>query len=458
MVNHIEIARLDDDLTSLPPSRPASVSGDDDAGAIVSTTPYGGAGAAGGVVDVELEKPGSVTGSESDDDSDLKKEDSSGSLTAPGDKKVITDADEKNPWGKDFCGIPINYFSVGVIYGGSVSVLYPLLVVQHGVTSSFSAAASSLVTLFWSYKILFGILCDCFPIRGQKWKPYIVLGWIVCAAMLVVVRVGDFLERNGADEPLTYTSHTLFLFLIPQLASMGENVSPVNLVLMLTFANLGYVAADVAADGMMVWMAHHETVKRRGKIQSLIYIMRNFGRIFINLVIMFAFSGPKVSCPGYETDPSIPCTTDEAIMARNPLSETSPETWCYEQCPKAKFAFGMTIPQFAWLIAAVNLASIPSYFVLKEEKKIKESMTKVFSDFWVVVQRKAVWKVMLYTMISSITFDVYIASKSNANFVWLELSTVQNQILNIVRGASIVQKLHLVVLVLLTTKLLLFCY
>lgn len=193
MVNHIEIARLEqEDLISLP-SRSPSANGNDDeddnAAAIVKSNNAATEAGAGGVVDVDLEeKAASATGSESNEDShaDLKNDDS-GSLTAPNDKKTMTGADEKNPWGKDFCGIPINYFSVGVIYGGSVSVLYPLLVVQHGVTSSFSAAASSLVTLFWSYKILFGILCDCFPIGGQKWKPYIIFGWLICAAMLVVV-------------------------------------------------------------------------------------------------------------------------------------------------------------------------------------------------------------------------------------------------------------------------------
>jgi len=55
-----------------------------------------------------------------------------------------------------------------------------------------------------------------------------------------------------------------------------------------------YVAADVAADGMMVWMANKESTKRRGKIQSLIYIVRSVGRIFMSLVIIFAFSGPDV--------------------------------------------------------------------------------------------------------------------------------------------------------------------
>jgi len=228
--------------------------------------------------------------------SDGTAEESTPSEDDPSDDHPTTDSSskslveersqEKNPWSLPYVGIPVNYFSVGIILGGSVSVLYPILIIQHGVTSSFYSAAASLVTLFWSYKILFGILCDCFPIRGQKWKPYIVLGWAMCAMMLVV------------------------------LASMGKAVSPTYLVIMLTFANLGYVAADVAADGYMVWMAHHEPPKRRGKIQSLIYIVRSVGRVIMSIIIIFAFSGPAVSCPGYESDPDVPCTTDESVAER----------------------------------------------------------------------------------------------------------------------------------------------
>lgn len=250
------------------------------------------------------------------------------------------------------------YFSVGIIYGGSVSVLYPLLVVQHGVTSAFYSAAASLVTLFWSYKILFGMICDCFPIRGQKWKPYIIIGWALCALMLVV------------------------------LAGMGDAVDPVNLVLILTFANLGYVCADVAADGYMVWMAHHEPTKRRGKIQALIYIMRSIGRIAINLVIIFAFSGPAVNCPGFQKDETIPCTTEEAITSRNELFEEDPEGWCYQVCPSADFSFGLSVPQFAWIIAAINLISMPSYFWLHEDSKTKEKVSSVLTSFWTVMQRR----------------------------------------------------------------------
>ena len=66
---------------------------------------------------------------------------------------------------------------------GSLDVLYPVLIIENGVNSSFYSAARSLVTLFWSYKILFGILSDCVPIRGLRRKPYIIFGWTLCAAV-----------------------------------------------------------------------------------------------------------------------------------------------------------------------------------------------------------------------------------------------------------------------------------
>jgi len=254
---------------------------------------------------------------------------------------------EKNPWSCSYLGIPVNYFSVGIIYAGSVNLLYPVLIVQYGVTSSFYAAASSLVTVFWSYKIIFGILCDCLPILGRRWKGYIISGWIICAAMLI------------------------------GLASMGNLVPPTQLVLMLTFANLGYVMADVAADGFMVSMAHHEKIERRGKIQTLIYIMREVGRLMINIVIIFGFSGPSTNCPGYQSNPNIPCSTDPSVTDRNSLYTEYPDTYCYMQCPDAQFTFGLTIPQYAWIIAAINLVSLPFYFFLKEDKRPASKCFKV---------------------------------------------------------------------------------
>lgn len=184
----------------------------------------------------------------------------------------------------------------------------------------------------------------------------------------------------------------------------------------------------------MVWMAHFEKEERRGKIQSLIYIIREVGRIAISLVIILGFSGPSVNCPGYQEDTSIPCTDDETVTARSQFYEEFPDTWCYMVCDAADFSFGLTISQYAWILTAINLVGMPAYFFLYEDKKQKEKVGKVMSDFWHVMKQRAVWQVMLYTMISSITFNVFIAAKSNANFVWLGLTTIQNTVINIIES------------------------
>ena len=86
------------------------------------------------------------------------------------------DEEPINPLSNDYNGIVANYFSVGLMIGGSTSLLYPVLIVQAGATASLMSASYAVVMVFWSYKIIFGFLSDCFPIGGYKRKPYIVIG------------------------------------------------------------------------------------------------------------------------------------------------------------------------------------------------------------------------------------------------------------------------------------------
>ena len=86
------------------------------------------------------------------------------------------DEEPIDPLSRDYVGIVANYFSVGLMVGGSTSLLYPVLVVRAGATSSLMSASIATVMLFWSYKIFFGFLSDCFPVFGYKRKPYIAIG------------------------------------------------------------------------------------------------------------------------------------------------------------------------------------------------------------------------------------------------------------------------------------------
>jgi len=343
----------------------------------------------------------------------------SGGLSLPegSNADIAFSGKELNPWSKAHIGIPINYYCIGLILSGSTHILYPLLIINQGVNANFYAAASQLVQIFWNYKILFGTLCDCFPIMGYHRKPYIILGWVLCACALV------------------------------GLASKGRDVSAVDVVTMMTFANFGYMMADVAADGYVVWMAHRERLEKRGGIQSLIYTMREVGKLSILGIIIIGFSGPQVMCAGYESNIDIPCTDDLAIANRNGMIEIDPEGWCHQQCDAATFTFGLTIPQYAWIIAIANIVSIPFYAILFEEKgDDRGGFSKVLKEFWVCLKKRAVWQVMLYSMVSSLTFDVFVAAKVPANFVWLGLSNFHSQVLNILGsiffalGLSVIRK------------------
>jgi len=185
----------------------------------------------------------SASGTDDDDDENAHK---------------IVQGDEKKPWSRQFVGIPVNYFCVGVVLSASVSILYPLLIIKEGVSSSFYAAAASLVTLFWSYKVVFGFLSDCFPIRGQKWKPYIGTreirrGVVVVVVVVMCVRLDRnrslFLVFSGTAQhwlnpviffcvtylPAAVLGWGLCTALLVGLAFMGESVTPTNLVIMLWY-------------------------------------------------------------------------------------------------------------------------------------------------------------------------------------------------------------------------------
>ncbi|KAL9191362.1 hypothetical protein ACHAXT_001068 [Thalassiosira profunda] len=321
-----------------------------------------------------------------------------------------------DPLSQDYIGIIANYFSVGLMIGGSTSLLYPVLIVKAGATASLMTASYAVVMVFWSYKIIFGFLSDCFPIFRYKRKPYIVIGWLFCAGVLLL------------------------------LAEEGNDVDPRHLVIMLALANLGYVWADVASDGFMVWIAHREPIEKRGKMQTLVYSMNKLGQIAINVLILLGFSGPQMNCAGFESNPDVPCTLNIYVTKRVDLElyQRNPDGWCYEKCHQATFDWDLSIPEFALSICFVIAASIPLYLRLKEEKVKPEPRMEFLGKFWTQLQRRACWQVILYGMISHTTFGVMNAAKMPANYIWLDLHTFKHQVMVIFEKVVFFIGLHLV--------------
>ena len=84
----------------------------------------------------------------------------------------------------------------------------------------------------------------------------------------------------------------------------------------------------------------------RGKLQTLVYSVNKLGQIFINIIILFGFSGPMMNCVGYEPNPDVPCSNNIAVTKRvDPdLYQSNPNGWCYETCHQATFDWDLSIP------------------------------------------------------------------------------------------------------------------
>ena len=81
-------------------------------------------------------------------------------------------------------------------------------------------------------------------------------------------------------------------------------------------------------------------------MQTLVYSVNKLGQIFINIIILFGFSGPMMNCVGYEPNPDVPCSTNIAVTKRvDPdLYQSNPNGWCYEMCHQATFEWDLSIP------------------------------------------------------------------------------------------------------------------
>ena len=187
------------------------------------------------------------------------------------------------------------YFAVGLIYGGLPATVYGVFIGYLNVPAYVYTTVFVVITMPWSFKFVFGAMNDCFPIRGYRRKPYMCLGWCVCAFMLLVIAStplpppywcrdadGRYVTTRDAPgggkaaaEPCNREA-----------ASAGGRYA-----LLMMGAALGYVVADVAADGLTVQYGRREGAAARGQTQSMAYLVRTLGQVGSSLLVGFGMNG-----------------------------------------------------------------------------------------------------------------------------------------------------------------------
>ena len=150
-------------------------------------------------------------------------------------------------------GYLAQYFAVGLIYGGLPATVYGFFIGYLNVPAYVYSTAGVIMTLPWSFKFLLGALNDCVPIFGYRRKPYMVLGWLLCTIFLLLLYIWPLPAPYYCLDNVTHAYRVDAPPCNP--ASAGEGGVP---TLLMMGACLGYVIADVAADGLTVQYARAE--------------------------------------------------------------------------------------------------------------------------------------------------------------------------------------------------------
>ena len=190
--------------------------------------------------------------------------------------------------GRAKVGLLCHYFSVGLIYGGLPATCYGFLLGYLGVPSYVYNSMASILELPWIVKCLFGCVNDCVPIRGYRRKPYMAIGWAMCASFLTV------LSRMRPPPPYYCVSPVTGAYELDLPPCHPDSAMEAGKWgLLMTAAATGYVIADVAADGLTVQFARAEPDDRRGYIQSTAYIVRSAGQVAVYALVGVGMNGKR---------------------------------------------------------------------------------------------------------------------------------------------------------------------
>ncbi|KAG6956301.1 hypothetical protein JG687_00010680 [Phytophthora cactorum] len=265
------------------------------------------------------------------------------------------------------------YAAVGLMMGALPSAVTPFLGYYLNMEGQATTSARALLGIPWSVKVFVGIISDCFPICGYRRRPFMIIGWMLCSICLVAMATFPldkpyFPEASWRKiKPSDYTTEEVAAINYHAPSTGGKYV-----VLMM-LATLGYVIADVAADGVVVEYAQREPVAIRGRTQTAIYTVRSIFSIFGSVLVGFGLSSPP-----YGGD----------------------------------FDFGISFPECMLILAVCGVPVVPvTWYFVAEKRVATPKLRKYMGVLWETLQSRAVYQVIAYSFFSGVFGGIsYVAS------------------------------------------------
>lgn len=303
---------------------------------------------------------------------------------------ALRDGGAARLFSKEYIGLVAQYAAVGLIDGLLPNVIYPFMQNYLNLDGKQTTTAATLVQLAWSFKIFYGMLSDCFPIYGYRRRPYMLIGWTVSLAMLLVMAstpVGDpyFTDPSVRNiKPKDYTPEMKASINYEAANSGSKYIIPMML------CAFGYLLADVCADGIVVELAQREPLSVRGTTQSTIYTTRTLFNILSLVIIAFGFNGHE-----YGGD----------------------------------FTFSISFPILMLIVLIVMVPILPiTWFCIREEQSPRVDFGGYIHVLWEVIQTRAVYQVIAYTFFSNVFARLTYVSRNPIQVHWAMVTPLNEKI------------------------------
>ncbi|KAF0699501.1 Aste57867_9923 [Aphanomyces stellatus] len=308
-----------------------------------------------------------------------------------------------NLFSREAFGLYSQYFTIGVIYGMIPALNYPIFNVYLNMEGYQTSSYSVLVALGWSYKVFFGMFSDCFPILGYRRKSWMLIGWTITAFCLIYMcasSLGEPFCDRTTDASAKYCGKPLEK--VPQAIkdkyfNLDAPDKGATFILLSVFVSFGYVLSACASDAMVVQYAQREPAAIRGRIQTAIYTMRYLGGIVAVAVPAFGLNGANYS---------------------------------------GSFSFSMA-PNVPYGICLIPCAMVmlTTIFVIVEEKKPAIPISVWVSQFWNLLQQRAMWQICWFRLINNIFYGISVTANSPIQTYWAGVEPLNDALSNMLGKA-----------------------
>lgn len=298
---------------------------------------------------------------------------------------------------KEMCGLLAQYAAVGLMMGTLPSTVMPFLSYYLNMEGQATTSARALLGIPWSLKVFIGACSDCLPICGKRRRSYMLLGWIICAACLLVMAFTPVSRPYFPDaswrklKPKDYTIEEIRAINYDAPGHGGKYI-----VLMM-LATLGYLTSDVAADGLVVEYAQREPLAVRGRTQTAIYTVRAMFSALGSLLV-----GVGLSSPPYG----------------------------------GSFDFGLSFPTCMLILAVCCLpVMLVTWLFVCETPFTPPKLGAYLGSLWLAVQTRVVYQVIAYSFFSGVLGGISYVAAEPVTMYWARASSFNIAIAQILASA-----------------------